>query len=215
MNRIEAFLPNHEFYPQATKKRNVVLHHTVSSSAKSALAWWRQSPGRVATAYVIDKDGTIYQAFPDKYWAHHLGLRTRNNTELNRRSVAIEVVNEGYTWPSKKQAGARCWLYPDDGPIYTGPVVRPDGQPWRGCNTWPAYTPEQVDACAELVLDILDRHGLPKTLAPAGGFDLTIPDRFTIYTHHNVRQDKTDLSPAWPWEKFRRLLGMDPEAVIL
>lgn len=214
MNKIDAFLPNHEFYPLVTKKRNIVLHHTVSSTAKSALAWWRQSPGRVATAYVIDKDGTVYRAFDDKYWAHHLGLRTRNNTDLNRRSVAIELVNEGYTWPSDRQPGARCWLYPG-GPHYTGPLVQPGGQPWRGCNMWPAYTDDQVEACAELVLDILQRHNLPKTLAPAGGFDMAIPDKYTIYTHHNVRQDKTDLSPAFPWGKFQVLLGLPPEAIIL
>lgn len=214
MNIINSLLPKWQFYPEVFAKKNIALHHTVSTTAQSALAWWQSSAARVATAYVIDKRGIVYRAFEDKYWAHHLGITSRKNTEWNRRSVAIEIVNEGYTWPSTKRPGHRCWLYPGDGPLYTGELVH-SGQPWRGCDLWPAYTEQQVQACAELTLDIAHRYKLPVTVAPAGVYDMAIPDKYTIYSHHNVRADKTDLSPAWPWAKYKKLIGVEPDAIIL
>lgn len=191
-------LPTREYYREKYPKTNVVLHHTVSSTAASALAWWRQDPVKVGTAYVIDKDGTIYQAFPEEYWAHHLGLTTRNNYQRNRQSIGIELVNEGFGFVNLKKDRELHWLY-DGGPIYKGPTVR---QKWRGGEFWPTYADAQIDACCALVVAIMRRHNMKGNIAPFGILDPTIPDRYTIYTHHNVRADKTDVSPAFPLVKF-------------
>jgi hypothetical protein len=53
-----------QFYQARGLKTLVVLHHTVGGSALSSIRWWRDDPRVVGTAYVIERDGTIYQTFP-------------------------------------------------------------------------------------------------------------------------------------------------------
>lgn len=213
MKIIDQFLPAKQYFQQETEKENIVLHQTVSSTAKSALTWWAQTVERVAAAFVVDKDGTIYRCFPEQYWAHHLGLRTRNNTALNKRSIGIEFVNEGFTWPSQSRPGARCWLRPD-GPTYKGLLLKTE-QPWRGCDQWPAYTPQQVQAGALLVDHLIKKYNIKRTIAPVGIFDIKAPDKYGVYCHHNVRIDKTDLSPVFPWTEFNKMAQIEPISIIL
>jgi N-acetyl-anhydromuramyl-L-alanine amidase AmpD len=205
------FLQPGQYFQQRFPKKNIVLHHTVSSNARSPLSWWQQTTARIGTAFVIDKDGTIYQAFDDRFWAHHLGLSHPRNIELNRCSIGIELVNEGFLWKSKTVPGGLVWLHPD-GPAYRGQTIQKE---WRRGFHWPVYAYAQVMACAELVAALAARHGIELSIAPPGVFDMTIPDTYGIYTHHNVRQDKTDLSPAFPWSTFRQLLGVSPYSIIL
>ena len=47
----------------------VVLHFTAGTTGRSALDTWRGDPARVATAYIVDTDGTIFEVFPPAFWA--------------------------------------------------------------------------------------------------------------------------------------------------
>lgn len=180
-----------QYFQGIYKKKNIVLHHTVSSSANSALQWWQHTPDRVGTPFVIEKDGTVIQPFDDKFWAHHLGIKSPRNVMLNQCSIGIELVNEGYTWPT--QNGDLKWLHPD-GPIYKGETIIEE---WRGGKAWPIYPPAQIEALKQLLLMLTKKHQIPTTIAPFGVLDLNIPYQFGIYAHHNVRIDKTDVSPAF------------------
>ena len=181
-----------QYFQQVFRKTNIVLHHTVSSSAQSARSWWQHTPSRIGTAFIIEKDGTIIQCFDDAHWAHHLGLRSPLNLPLNRASIGIELVNEGYLWPQPD--GTFNWLRPD-GPEYDGDTLTM-ANAWRGASTWPIYPMAQVDACAELITMLCKKHSIPRTFAPQGILDMNAPQRYGIYAHHNVRLDKTDVSPA-------------------
>src|SRR3990167_6592477 len=88
-------LASTQFYTEAFPKKQIYIHHTVSGSFDSVFKWWTSQLERVATAYIIDKDGTIYEVFDPRYWAHHLGLHHKRNTELNQQSIGIELVSEG------------------------------------------------------------------------------------------------------------------------
>lgn len=200
MKIVKQHLLPSQYFREVYKKRNIVLHHTVSSTARSALAWWAQDPRRVATAYVIDKDGTIFEAFPPEFWAHHLGLTTANNLLLNRRSIGIEIANEG---PINKLADGSCrWNF---GPGAPGAIYRgvPVDKPWRGLHAWAPYTEAQYTALGELVPFLLDRFKLPATMCPNLDFDPAAPDKYAIYAHCNVRRDKTDLSPAFDFSRIK------------
>lgn len=192
-NTSMALMPSNYFqavYP----KRNIVLHHTVSSSARSALTWWKTTPERVATAFVIDKDGTIHQAFDPKYWAYHLGLKTNRNTELNRCSIGIEIVNEG---PIQQINGKPYWNFgpANRGSAYTGEIV--ETPKWRGFTQWAKYTDEQYEAVGNLIWYLLIKFKLPASIYTGTDLNGIAPDIATIYSHRNVRLDKTDLSPAF------------------
>jgi N-acetyl-anhydromuramyl-L-alanine amidase AmpD len=182
--------PN-QYFARIHKKSNIVLHHTVSSSAASALRWWAHTPERIATAFLIEKDGSVIQAFDDKFWAHHLGIRSARNVMLNQQSIGIELVNEGFLWPT--QSGELKWLHPD-GPIYKGETITEE---WRSGKAWPIYPAAQIEALKDLLLMLTKKHQIPTSIAPFGVLDLNVPYQFGIYAHHNVRADKTDVSPAF------------------
>lgn len=195
-----------QYFAELHVKKNIVIHHTVSSTAKSALTWWASQVERIATAYVIDKDGTVYQAFPEMFWAHHLGLKTSDNGRRNRQSIGIELVNEGLL---AGKPGELHWLG-EKGPIYKGQSLELS---WRGGRHWPLYTPEQMAALHELVVAILGRHkGIEPTVAPLGVFDAATPDKYGIYFHHNVRTDKTDVSPAFDRDGLLQLVNPESYA---
>ena len=73
-------LPKSEYFPEPQAKSGIGLHHTVSDDAHSAVRWWHADmtatgkPRHVATAYVIDKDGTVFELFDPAAWAFSLGL---------------------------------------------------------------------------------------------------------------------------------------------
>ncbi len=204
MNINQRHLSSTQYFRQIYPKKNVVLHHTVSSNAMSPLRWWTMQRERIGTAYIVGKDGNILEAFDPRYWAHHLGIRNPRNLDLNQRSVGIEIVNEGFLW--QKPDGPH-WLHAN-GPIYTGETIEAE---WRGGKVWPLYTPEQVEATTDLVKWLLRRFNLPATFAPFGDFDLTIPDKYAVYCHHNVRIDKTDTHPGFPYEAFKSKFNGKPD----
>lgn len=207
MKIVSAPLPVSQYYQGVFTKRNIVLHHTVSSTAKSALTWWAIDPGRIGTAYVIDKDGTIYEAFKPEYWAHHLGLKSSNNIALNKCSIGIEIVNEG---PLKLVDGRGYrWNFSaanPNGSPYLDQIVSPSN-PWKGFNLWASYTEAQYQALNELLPMLLQQFNLKPTICPDNQFDPKAPFKYTIYTHSNVRLDKTDVSPAFD---FQRLTCLKP-----
>ncbi len=92
INRKRFVLPAKEYFPEVIPKDLIVLHYTAGRSAKSAYDTWVKNPVQVATAYVIDPDGTIYELFDPAHWAWHLGAGGRKQ---NSRSIAIELANVG------------------------------------------------------------------------------------------------------------------------
>ena len=62
-------LPDGEFFPAARKKSGIAIHHTVGGTAFSTFNHWlkdRTKAGKrrvVGTAFIIDRDGTVYQVF--------------------------------------------------------------------------------------------------------------------------------------------------------
>jgi hypothetical protein len=76
-------------------KTQIVLHHTVGGSAQSTFEYWQSNTDRIGVAYILDRDGTIYEVFDPHYWAWHLGLTSSNNRVANQRSIGIEIASEG------------------------------------------------------------------------------------------------------------------------
>jgi N-acetyl-anhydromuramyl-L-alanine amidase AmpD len=201
MEIIKAHIPKGQYFEEEVQKTNIVLHHTVSSTAQSALKWWAIDPVRIATAYIIDKDGKVYEAFPPKYWAHHLGLKEDRNKVLNQRSIGIELVNEGLLHYQPANGGYKWFVTPQKplGSNYTGKTVE---RMWRGYQHWAAYTDEQYTALNELLQFLLAEHKLPPTMCNTRELNKSAPDKFTIYSHYHVRADKTDPSPALDYSRI-------------
>lgn len=196
-----------QFFPTEQKKDLIVLHFTAGTTASGAHATWitpvngRQQ--RVATAYVVDLDGTVYEFFPPSAWAYHLGMKTGNPGWIqDKRSIGIEIVNPG---PLKAVGEALHW-YPQNFGVEW--CKKTDAKKYvaanyRGYDFYAAFPEAQQEAVRELVAQLAERFSIPKVLPPEQkrtAFDPGFFQQFQgIASHQNLRADKVDIGPAWDW----------------
>ena len=181
-------LKSDQYYPTAQKKTHIILHHTAGGSAASSVAGWAATPEHIATPYIIDRDGTIYETYSPEFWAYHLGVK--GATWLEKASIGIEICSYGQLTPNV--AGELL--------TYTKKVIPKEKAAkvsFRGFEYYEAYTPEQIAALKQLLPYLMDRFKIqpqadrknfweyrePKTLPPG------------IWSHTTVRKDKVEIIP--------------------
>ena len=201
------FLPPGEYRSGPTKKEYVFLHHTAgwNNPYNTINNWANDSRGSIATEFVLggpsikgnnDKyDGVMVQAFPEGGYGWHLG--PNGSQYMHTHSVAIEVNNFGYIKNGKTYAGQKA---------DPGQLVKLD-KPFRGYDTWHAYSDLQLEALRKWILwigerDSIDvRKGLPALVKEKGAdafgwnADAYYGKVKGLWTHTNTRKDKFDMFP--------------------
>jgi len=205
LSKIKAVdFPDEQYYPIETTKKQLVLHHTVSGpGVRGDLQTWLNDTSRVATHFIIDRDGTLYQLFSSKYWAHHLGV-TKNilteygftdiqtrNVKLNQNSIGIEIDNWGYL--TKTSDGKFKTVY--------GNIVDVDVQEYpnlfKGYRYYEKYSNAQIQTIGELLLYFNKKFGIPLDYNE----DMwnvskdALSGKSGIWSHCSFRPDKSDLHP--------------------
>src|ERR1700693_2469846 len=75
----------------------LVLHYTRMPDAEAALARLTDPAAKVSAHYTIDEDGTVYAHVPEERRAWHAGVSWwAGATDINARSIGIELVNPGH-----------------------------------------------------------------------------------------------------------------------
>lgn len=203
-----------QYKPDVEEKSLIVLHHTVGGTAESTYKWWVDDRRPIGTAYIVARDGRVFEVFPPKQWAWHLGIKSE---ETERRSIGIELASEG-ALRSKGRAGSKV-LQAFDGQrrlglattlLAEGRVVRLE-RPWRSYRWFDAYDEKQVTSTIKLVAHLCEMYGvareLPPTLDLVGPADLRKWIGWEGVLHHAMlRRSKTDLHPGFPWERLRYAL---------
>jgi N-acetyl-anhydromuramyl-L-alanine amidase AmpD len=205
INRDRFALPPSQYMHEETEKDLIIVHFTAGSTASGAFSSWMTTDARVATAYILDLDGTIYELFDPRYWAYHLGIKgaASQNFRHDRRSIGIEIVNVG---PLKERDGALFW-WPNDfrtrfcGLDETDKYVK---KAYRGFQHYAAYTPDQSAALGPLVDHLRQRFSIPKRLPSLAQRERSDPSGYFkdfrgIASHQNFRADKFDTGPALDW----------------
>lgn len=91
--------PNQDDRPDGVPIDTLILHYTGMQTAGAAIARLRDPDAKVSSHYVVDEDGTVLRLVPEERRAYHAGVSYwRGNTELNGRSIGIEIVNPGHEW---------------------------------------------------------------------------------------------------------------------
>ena len=203
-------LEDGEFYNEVTIKKVIVLHHTAGGpSAINVIAgaWEHDKAANggklpVATSYVIGgklstdltMDGKIYQAFDDKFYAHHLGCKTKNNLALNKQSIGIEICN----WGPITFKNSKYITYV--GTELTANEVYKLEKPFRGFTYYHEYTDAQVASLKALLLILAEKHKINiKKAWNLLSFELSndaLAGAAGVFTHTNYRSDKFDISPS-------------------
>ena len=75
----------------------VVLHYTGMESAAAALDRLCDQAAEVSAHYLVDEDGTVWALVDEERRAWHAGVSSwQGATDINDRSVGIEIVNPGH-----------------------------------------------------------------------------------------------------------------------
>ncbi|MGC1408908.1 MAG: N-acetylmuramoyl-L-alanine amidase [Acetobacteraceae bacterium] len=91
--------PNQDERPTGTPIDVLILHYTGMPTAQEAIDRLRDPAARVSSHYVVDEDGAVLRLVPEERRAFHAGVSYwRGHSELNARSVGIEIVNPGHEW---------------------------------------------------------------------------------------------------------------------
>lgn len=199
-------LPDDEYYKEETNKTIITLHHTAGAHNpfNSISGWDLDTQGKVATAYLMGGrsttngddtyNGKIIRAFDDKYWAHHLGIKHKENLKLNKQSVGLEICNYGPITPRNG-----IFLNYVGREVPESDVIKLD-QPFRGYTYYHRYTDEQLAETKKWIEYIANKHSIDieRKIYNREWFEfnakyLTTPNKLT--THSQFRSDKFDLSP--------------------
>lgn len=75
----------------------VVLHYTGMWTGADALARLRDADAGVSAHYMIDENGDVYALVDEQHRAWHAGVASwKGETDINARSVGVEIVNPGH-----------------------------------------------------------------------------------------------------------------------
>lgn len=193
------------FYIQEeTAKRKIALHFTMGYLKGDIDTLTRQ---KVSVPFVIGRNGVIYNLFASKYWSYHLGkTAVGGNTPMSRESVGIEISNIG---PLKLIGSNLVTTYLDTDVYCTTAETQYYTRlntKYRGFEYYASYTDAQYEAIVKLIKFLCARYNIPKNF-------LNEPERYEIMTdagfrgfsgivtHVNCRLDKTDIGPAFDWER--------------
>jgi N-acetyl-anhydromuramyl-L-alanine amidase AmpD len=188
---IAAALPTNQYIAEETVKTQIVLHHTASGpGVEGDINFWKTDPKRIATSFVVGRDGKIYFCFDSKYWAYHLGV-SAHQVLLEQKSIGIEIDS----WGGLNKVGGKYMSWANK-EVPKENVVE-YLVPFRGFHYFEKYTEAQIQSVKVLIDHLTAKHNIPKT------FDYNIFDKSLkalrgdpgIFTHASYRTDKSDCHP--------------------
>jgi hypothetical protein len=196
-------LPVTEYFPVPQAKSGIAIHHTVCDSAHRTLAIWARDreadgePRRVGTAYVIDPDGTIYEAFDPACWAWQFGLRWGDpeRIQFEKRFIGIELTSEGGLTEHEGELYAYNTLLPffkkDADDVFDA------GAPYRGYRWFDRYEGAQLASLGQLVDDLCARFRIPRVYPaqPYLYYGEALRSFNGVIGHAMVRSGKSDPAP--------------------
>ena len=89
--------PNREPRPERTAVDILLIHYTGMLTGAAALERLCQPDAKVSAHYLIEEDGRIVRLVPEDLRAWHAGVACwAGKTDINDRSIGIELVNPGH-----------------------------------------------------------------------------------------------------------------------
>lgn len=205
------------YYNTEHPKQRIVLHFT-AGNIRSDLGALTRTDYHVSVAFVIGRDGTIYQLFSSKFWSGHIGKGLGNDGTGNaqdKSSIGIELSNYGFltevngsleTYYSR-QKGANGQAGPVD--VYCSTADKDAytklNTPFRSQSYYASHTKEQYDSLIILLRYLTAQFKIPRSFLPEPKRYESTSDVLTfkgIVTHVNYRNNgKWDIGQAFDWEK--------------
>jgi len=206
------------YYAVEHPKKQVVLHFT-AGHIRADLGSLTKSDYHVSVAFVIGRNGVIYQLFPSKFWSGHIGKGIGNTNTGNAQdkiSIGIEISNYGFL--TEKDGNLETYYSrqkDNNGKI--GPVdiycsltekeaYNKIASPFRKQSYYATYTDAQYDSLIILLRYLTAQYNIPRQFfAENKRFEPTqdVIGFKGIVSHVNYRPDgKWDIGPSFDWNKI-------------
>tara|TARA_R110000868_G_scaffold242209_1_gene497740 strand:+ start:475 stop:1068 length:594 start_codon:yes stop_codon:yes gene_type:complete len=194
MEVIEKVIENN--FKNGNKKTQIVLTHTSRNLFDFMTAIKLRFGGKPIKLphYLIGKDGKILKILDDDKNGKYL-----NTDKVNNKSIVICLENLGWLEKQPLKNYHINWI----GSIYREKVF---DRKWRDYFFWDPYTEIQLEKTAELCKELSKKHEI---LTQCIGHNTKIKgvDSYVgIITRSNFDEFATDISPAFDFEKFIKLL---------
>lgn len=200
-----------QYIPEESDKRQIVLHHSAGwDDARGMFAGWAADKQRVGTCMGIVDDGTIYQCFPEKYWAWHINVLSVGNKSmrdaklkqyrtmkhamlLEKQSLGVEVCNWG-PLNYDENGSFTTWAgvpFKDEKKI----INYEHG--FRSRNFYERYTDQEIESLWRLIRHWCIQYNIPTTYNSDmwNVSERAISGTPGIWAHVSYRSDKTDMHP--------------------
>lgn len=94
---VGAISPSPNVSARALTPDILLLHYTGMQTGPAALKRLCDPKSKVSSHYFVEEDGSITQLVPEELRAHHAGVSSWESiTDINSRSIGIEIVNPGH-----------------------------------------------------------------------------------------------------------------------
>ena len=88
---------NYEDRPKGTLPDMIILHYTGMETMLAARERLCDPDSKVSAHYLVDEDGAVYDLVAEDKRAWHAGVSYwKGDTDINSRSIGIEIVNPGH-----------------------------------------------------------------------------------------------------------------------
>lgn len=194
------------YYNEVTPKERIVLHYT-AGYLKGDIGRLTTQGDHVSVPYVVARSGDIYRLWDDAKWSYHLGSGVPGgNTEMSKRSIAIEISNIGHLIKSGQnlvtsysQTDVYCAL------AETSQYTKLETA-YRGQTYFASFTDAQYASVSRLLKYLLAKYpAINRTLVDLNqryAVMQNAPSYKGIMSHVNFRADKLDIGPAFNWDKI-------------
>ncbi len=200
---------NETYYnTEAFPKERVVLHFTTGYIRGDVWMLTKPKPDpatRVSVAFILARDGNIYNLFNSRSWAYHLGpTAVGGNTQMSRSSVGVEISNIG---PLVPKGQSLTTTTSQDVYCHLNESIYYRRASYRGFNYYASFTETQYNNLITLLRYLTARFNIPRRFLPLASRYETRNDIHNfrgIVSHVNFRTDKFDIGPAFEWDRVIR-----------
>jgi N-acetyl-anhydromuramyl-L-alanine amidase AmpD len=202
---INQYLPKNQYVGKRKKAiSQIYIHFTEGGSVSGCINTWKSNSDKIATNFILDKNGDIYCVMPEDSWAYQLGIRFKSNKiddkfktkewsdNIEQMAIGVEVVNEG----SVKKNSKGFYFEGGDRYIEVSQTVRLP-MSHRGYFDYVDFTDEQYKSLEKLLHYLTDKYNIPKNYTNPFSVNLNALNGVPgIFTHVCVRHpDKNDCAP--------------------
>ena len=196
IDKITYKLTTPNYYEKEFDKHQIVLGNSFNEKLNHFRGWEDRLGGNYTktSTYTIDRKGKIYQHFNPMYYSDFIGEK-----RVDKKIISITLENQGWLLKDLLKDRYIDWV----GNIYKRKVKVIEKR-WRGFLYWDPYTPSQIKSTSELINYLCQEYDIPTNCVGhnthVGGIEI-----FEGITYRsNYYKEKTDLSPAWDFKKFKK-----------